>query len=143
MLARMLRLAPLALYCTVANAAPIDPIARIEQRLPPAQTLQGAPAQTRTLAAEMARLHVPGVSIAVIRDGKLAWAKGYGAASINGAPVTPETLFQAASLSKSVTGVAAMRMVQDGVFALDTPANQALSGWKLPGGDAVTVRQLL
>jgi CubicO group peptidase (beta-lactamase class C family) len=143
MLARLLCLAPLTLFCTCATAAPTDPIARIEQNLPPAQTLQGAPAQTRTLAAEMARLHVPGVSIAVIRDGKIAWARGYGVASINGAAVTPETLFQAASLSKSVTGVAAMRMVQDGVLALDTPAQRYLASWTLPGGSAVTLRQLL
>jgi len=143
MLVRLLRLAPLALYCTFANAASIDPIARIEQSLPPAQVLTGVQSQTATLAAEMARLHVPGVSIAVIRDGKIAWAKGYGVASVGGAAITPETLFQAASLSKSVTGLAAMRMVQDGVLALDTPANHALTGWKLPGGDAVTVRQLL
>jgi CubicO group peptidase (beta-lactamase class C family) len=79
MLARPSRLAPLALFCafTCASAAAPDPIARIEQSLPPAQTLKGAPPQVRTLAAEMARLHVPGVSIAVIRDGKIAWAKGY------------------------------------------------------------------
>lgn len=146
MLARLLPLASLTLYCTVAGAAAPDAIVRIEQGLPPAQTLQGVPAQTRTLAAEMARLKVPGVSIAVIHEGKIAWAKGYGVTTIGGAlatPVTPETLFQAASLSKSVTAVAALRMVQDGVFALDTPANAILTGWKLPGGDTVTVRQLL
>jgi CubicO group peptidase (beta-lactamase class C family) len=143
--ARPFRLAPLALFCafTCASAAAPDPIARIEHSLPPAQTLKGAPPQVRTLAAEMARLHVPGVSIAVIRDGKIAWAKGYGVASAGGAAVTPTTLFQAASLSKSVTGVAAMRMVQDGLLALDTPANNYLASWKLPGGDAATVRQLL
>ena len=144
--AHLFLLAPLALCCTLANAAPTDASARIEQSLLPAQVLKGAPPQARTLAAEMARLHVPGVSIAVIHDGKLAWAKGYGVTTAGGAAVTPATLFQAASLSKSVTAVAAMRMVQDGMLSLDQPANGYLAGWKLPpegGGDAVTVRQLL
>lgn len=143
---RLLRIAPLALVCTVAGAAPQDAATRIERSLPPAQVLAGVAPRLRTLADEMARLHVPGVSVAVIHDGKVAWAKGYGVTVAGGAPVTPDTLFQAASISKSVTGLAAMRMVQDGVLALDARANGYLTGWQLPpanGGDQVTVRQLL
>jgi CubicO group peptidase (beta-lactamase class C family) len=135
----------LLLYCAYASAAPSDPIAGVERGLLPAQVLKGTPPRLRALADEMQRLHVPGVSIAVIHDGKVAWAKGYGVTTAGGAPVTPATLFQAASISKSVTALAAMRMVQDGVLALDRPANTYLASWKLPGDDgaAVTVRQLL
>lgn len=143
MFVRLCLAAPLALCCTLANA---DAMSRIEQGLVPAQTLAGAPPQQRTLAAEMARLKVPGLSIAVIHDGKIAWARGYGVTRIGGAAVTPATLFQAASLSKPVTAVAALRMVQDGVLDLDQPANTYLTSWKLPGeggGDTVTLRQLL
>lgn len=135
----------LLLCCTCASAAPPDDITRIERGLLPARVLKGTPPQLRTLADEMQRLHVPGVSIAVIHGGKVAWAKGYGVTTTGGAPVTPATLFQAASISKSVTALAAIRMVQDGVLALDRPANSYLTSWKLPGDDgaAVTVRQLL
>jgi CubicO group peptidase (beta-lactamase class C family) len=135
--------ASLALLCATANAS-LPPT--FEQGLLPAQTLAGAPPQQHTLAGEMARLHVPGVSIAIIHDGKIIFAKGYGVTRAGGAPVTATTLFQAASLSKPVTAVAALRMVQDGKLALDQPANSYLTSWKLPadgGGDTVTLRQLL
>jgi CubicO group peptidase (beta-lactamase class C family) len=96
----------------------------------------------------MAALHVPGVSIAVIRDGKIEWAKGYGVASVGGAPVTPETLFQAASISKPVTAMAVMHLVQTGKLNLDTDVNQYLKSWKVPANDftqktKITLRELL
>jgi CubicO group peptidase (beta-lactamase class C family) len=95
----------------------------------------------------MRRLHVPGVSVAVIHDGRIAWAKGYGVTQAGGnTPIMPATLFQAASISKSVTATAAMRMVQEGVLDLDRPANDYLVSWKLPApsdSGIVTVRQLL
>jgi CubicO group peptidase (beta-lactamase class C family) len=146
MILRAFSLLPLACCLASAHAAPSGPADRIEQGLLPAQVLQGSPMPAVALADEMRRLHVPGVSIAVLHDGKIAWAKGYGVSSPGGAAITPATLFQAASLSKPVTAVAAMRMVQDGVLTLDKPANGYLTHWKLPtegGGDAVTVRQLL
>jgi len=140
----------LAQACGLAAAAATDPATdpatRVEHDLLPEQWIVGKAPAPATLQAEMQRLHVPGVSIAVIHDGKIAWAKGYGVTTAGGAAITPGTLYQAASISKSVTAVAAMRMVQDGVLALDRPANDYLHTWKLPapgGGDAVTVRQLL
>jgi CubicO group peptidase (beta-lactamase class C family) len=123
-----------------------DAIARIEQGLRPAVALHGKPVPTTPLLEEMRRLHVPGVSIAVIRDGKIAWAKGYGVAAVNGPAVTPETLFQAASISKPVTALAALRMVEAHQLALDADINTALTSWKLPpgpGGAYATLRQLL
>jgi CubicO group peptidase (beta-lactamase class C family) len=122
-------------------------IDNIERGLLPTRNLAALPSGIATLADEMLRLHVPGVSVAIIHDGKIAWAKGYGVTRAGGnTPITPATLFQAASISKSVTAVAAMRMVQDGVLELDRPANDYLVGWKLPAlpdSGTVTVRQLL
>ena len=121
-------------------------IARIERGLRSAVAIQGAKPDTRSLEAEMRRLHVPGVSVAVIRNGKLAWAKGYGVAGPDGAPVTPQTLFQAASISKPVTAMAALKMVEAGQLDLDADINTVLTTWKLPPGPAkrtVTLRQLL
>ncbi|WP_288380492.1 serine hydrolase [uncultured Massilia sp.] len=129
-----------------AWAQEANEIARIERGLRSAVGIQGAKPDTRTLDAEMRRLHVPGVSVAVIRNGKLAWAKGYGVAGPNGAPVTPQTLFQAASISKPVTAMAALKMVETGQLDLDADINTALSSWKLPPSPSkrpATLRQLL
>lgn len=87
-----------------------------------------------TIDELMESLHVPGVSIAVIKDFEVHWAKGYGIADVvTGAPVDTETLFQAASISKPVAAVAVMRAVQDGMFDLDTDINDILTSWELDG----------
>jgi CubicO group peptidase (beta-lactamase class C family) len=134
------------LACASALADDTPDIQHIEQGLRPAVAVAGKPVPTATLAAEMQRLHVPGVSIAVIRGGKIAWAKGYGVAAKDGQPVTPGTLFQAASISKPVTALAALRMVEAKQLALDADINTALTSWKLPPGpkgEHATLRQLL
>ena len=128
--------------CRLAAQTPSD-----LDLLPPTITQGEKPATTK-LSDRMAALHVPGVSIAVIHDGKIEWAKGYGAASVGGAPVTPETLFQAASISKPVTAMAVMHLVQTGKLNLDTDVNQYLKSWKVPTNDftqktKITLRELL
>lgn len=95
----------------------------------------------------MNELHVPGVSIAVIHGGGIQ-ARGFGAATIGGPPVTPETLFQAASISKPVTAVAALALVQAGKLDLDGDVNLALKTWRIPVNSftdqsRVTLRSLL
>jgi CubicO group peptidase (beta-lactamase class C family) len=130
-----------------ASAGTNEEIARIENGLRPAVALAGAPVATRILLDEMKRLHVPGVSVAVIKDGKIAWARGFGVAYENGPAVTAQTLFQAASISKPVTAMAALRMVEEGKLALDADINTVLTGWKLQAADGgaanVSLRQLL
>jgi CubicO group peptidase (beta-lactamase class C family) len=56
----------------------------------------------------MTALHVPGVSIAVIHHGVIEWAQGFGVTSLDGPPVTAETLFQAGSISKPLAAMAAL-----------------------------------
>jgi CubicO group peptidase (beta-lactamase class C family) len=134
------------LACASALADDTPDIQHIEHGLRPAVAVAGKPVPTATLAAEMQRLHVPGVSIAVIRGGKIAWAKGYGVAAKDGQPVTPDTLFQAASISKPLTALAALRMVEAKQLALDADINTLLASWKLPPGpkgEHATLRQLL
>jgi CubicO group peptidase (beta-lactamase class C family) len=123
-----------ALTFQVAAAVPDDArhIANIEHGLRPAQALVGTPVPLSMLKDEMRRLHVPGLSIAVIDDGRLAWAKGYGVAGPSGAPVTPETLFQAASISKPVAAFGAMTLVQSAKLDLRADINTQLRSWKLP-----------
>jgi CubicO group peptidase (beta-lactamase class C family) len=100
------------------------------------------------LADRMTTLRVPGVSIAVIRDGAIEWARGFGVARVGGPPVTPETLFQAASISKPVSALGVLRLVESGKLNLDTDVNQYLKTWKVPENDftsraKVTLRRLL
>lgn len=119
-------------------------IARIEAGLRPPVALANAPLKTETLQDAMTRLKVPGVSIAVIKDGKIAWTRGYGVAWTGGPAVTPQTLFQAASVSKPVAAMGALRMVEQGKLDLDAGIDTALTGWKLPAGKGKPgVRQLL
>ena len=98
------------------------------------------PSGSITDAAFMAQLlkqfNVPGVSIAVIEDFKVALAVGYGVADAEtGTPVTPITMFQAASISKPVAAMASLKAVQDGKFTLDQNINTILKSWKLPEGE--------
>ena len=116
-------------FCRLAAQTPAD------LDLLPATITQGEKPATTKLTERMAALHVPGVSIAVIHDGKIEWAKGYGAVSVGGAPVTPETLFQAASISKPVTAMAVMHLVQTGKLNLDTDVNEYLKSWRVPAND--------
>lgn len=115
--------------------------------LPPVLVKRETPATTK-LAERMAALHVPGISIAVIHDGKIEWARGFGVARIGGAPVSADTLFQAASISKPVTAMAALHLVEAGKLNLDADVNQYLKTWKVPANSftektKVTLRELL
>jgi len=88
-------------------------------------------------------LNIPSVSIALIDRGEVAWARAYGEGG-----ASTRTLYQAASLSKFVTAVAAMRLVQQGQLALDQDADDVLSSWHVPEselarGHPVTLRGLL
>lgn len=119
-------------------------IARIEAGLRPPIALSNVPVKTETLQDAMARLNVPGVSVAVIKAGKIAWSRGYGVAWVGGPAITPRTLFQAASISKPVASMAALRMVEQGQLDLDADINTSLTSWKLPEGKGKpSVRQLL
>ncbi len=101
-----------------------------------------------TLEELMERFGVPGVSVAVIRDFEIHWAKGYGIADVEtGQTVDTETMFQAASISKPVAAMGVLRAVQDGLFTLDDDINDILESWTLDGGEftrdrSVTPRSL-
>jgi CubicO group peptidase (beta-lactamase class C family) len=105
---------------------------------------KGGPPET--LVQTMRRLHVPGMSIAVIRDFKIDWVKGYGVAdAATGTPVDADTRFQAASISKPVTAMAAVRLAQEKRIDLDEDVNRLLHGWKVARAAAwppVTPRSL-
>ena len=96
----------------------------------------------------LAAFEVPGVAVALVRDGRLTWAKGYGQADLaRGVAVTPDTVFQVGSISKSVTAWGVMRLVQQGKLDLDAPVERYLTRWHLPrspfDADGVTIGRLL
>lgn len=133
-----------------APAADVEArIARIEASLPPNFTIRGETPALVSLEDRMRVLNVPGVSVAVVNDGRIEWARAWGVAdAASGRPVGPNTLFQAASISKPVAALAALRLVQDGRIDLDGDVNQWLSSWNVPEnefttGAKVTLRGLL
>lgn len=102
-----------------------------------------------SLREVMQKLHVPGASVAVIKDFRVAWTRSYGLADVSShRPVETDTLFQAASLSKPVTAMAVMRLVQEGRLRLDDDVNRSLKSWQVPKSAStrerpVTLRALL
>ncbi|WP_167025243.1 serine hydrolase domain-containing protein [Chryseobacterium sp. Tr-659] len=86
-----------------------------------------------TLEERMKFYHANGVSIAVIRNYKIEWAKGYGwADSLQQKPVTTNTLFQAGSNSKSINAIGILKLVQEGKLNLNADINDYLKRWKFP-----------
>ena len=75
---------------------------------------------------QLNRAHIPGLSAAIVKDGKIAWAGAYGWALIGKQPVTTDTLFQLASVSKTIVAVAAMKAWEEGAFGLDDDINTYL-----------------
>ena len=97
----------------------------------------------------MELFNVTGLSIAVIDDYKIAWAKGYGVTDmVSNKPVTTKTLFQAGSISKPVAATGALHLVEQGKLSLDEDVNQELKTWKVPENEftkteKVTLRRLM
>lgn len=125
-----IRLAAAALTLLSTNSAFADPVDDV-------------------VRAEMKRRQIPGLSIAIIEGGKIVKAQGYGVTEKGGSTaVTPSTLFQAGSVSKSVAALGALHLVSEGRLALDEDVNRKLLSWKVPDNQftadkKVTLRGLL
>lgn len=121
----------------------------IENDLIPTFYIEGEQPAPVSLEERMAHHNVPGLSVAVYIDGQLEWAKGYGIADkASSRPVNAKTLFQAASISKPVTAMAALDMAEEGLVDLDSNINNYLESWKLSeneftADEKVTFRRIL
>src|SRR5262245_35294325 len=116
-------------------------IQRVEQGLLPSVLIKGSPGWT--IQERMKHYKIPGVSIAVITNFKVEWAKGYGVKDLEtNEPVTPETLFQAGSISKPVAAMVALKRVEQGKIALDENINNKLTSWKLPDNEFTAKRKV-
>jgi CubicO group peptidase (beta-lactamase class C family) len=95
------------------------------------------------IKTEMQKQRIPGVSLAVVKNGQIILAKGYGLANVeHQVPVKPETIFQSASVGKQFTATAVMMLVEEGKIALDEKIGKYLGevpeSWK-----NITVQHLL
>jgi CubicO group peptidase (beta-lactamase class C family)/TolA-binding protein len=107
---------------------------RVEQGLLPSVLVKGQPGWN--IQERMKHYKVPGVSIAVINNFKVEWARAYGVKDMEtNEPVTTETLFQAGSISKSVAAMVALKKVEQGKISLDANINDKLTSWKLPDNE--------
>lgn len=123
-------------------------IRRVETGLP--AVTQGDRTLQLSLEEWMQALAVPGVSLAVIDDYRIVWTKAWGVTTPGpqGTPVTPGTIFQAASIAKPVTALAVLRQVEAGRMDLDADVGRYLRTWTLPpnevqAGENVSLRRLL
>ncbi len=124
-------------------------IQRFENGLLLPNVIKGQPPAKMKLADRMKAHKTPGASIAVINNYKIEWARGYGIRDTeSNEAVIPDTLFQAASISKPVTATAVLRLVQQGKLNLDEDVNKKLVSWKVPENEftrdkKVTIRGIL
>jgi serine beta-lactamase-like protein LACTB, mitochondrial len=95
------------------------------------------------IQSHQASLNIPGISVAAVVNGQLAWTEAMGLADVeNKVPATEDTVFRLASISKALTATTAMTLVENGKLDLDRPVRQYAKSWpekKWP----VTTRQLL
>jgi CubicO group peptidase (beta-lactamase class C family) len=119
---------------------------KVETGLTERVHIKGRPLSHWTISQRMAHYRVPAVSLAVINNGALEWARAYGWKQAGPPDMTDiETLFQAASVSKVITALATLRLVQLKDLGLKDDISERLHSWKLPNssGDMVTIDELL
>lgn len=153
---KLLLLASFASFAVVSSAQ----IANSTKSLPVAERIQRVESGIASIPTKdgpfrldllqlMETFKVPGLSVAVIDDYKIAWAKGYGVTENGGkTPVTTHTLFQAGSISKPVAATGALYLVEHGKLSLDEDVNKKLVTWKVPENEftkdqKVTLRRLM
>jgi len=124
-------------------------IQRVENGIQPLPLGASEPPMPLNIEKLMRIYKVPGLSVAVVDNFKIAWAKGYGVTEAGGhTPVTVHTLFQAGSISKPVAAAGTMSLVEHGKLSLDENVNLKLKSWQVPDNEftkdqKVTVRRLL
>jgi CubicO group peptidase (beta-lactamase class C family) len=94
----------------------------------------------------MKRFPIPGLAVGIVRGDQVLYLQGYGTANVDGDPVTPQTPFMLASVTKTFTALAVQQVAQAGKLDLDAPVQTYISEFRLAdehGGATITVRHLL
>lgn len=134
---------------STAERDPGPRLERIEGGLLPPILLAGVKPEPMSLSDRIEHYQVPGLSVAVVDAFEPVWTRAYGVARVGTtSPITPDTLFQAGSVAKTVAALLTLKLVDEGQLALDSSANDALKTWKLPdrteaGPEPVRIRHLL
>jgi CubicO group peptidase (beta-lactamase class C family) len=124
-------------------------IQRIEAKVVDLPLQANEPPLQLSLKKLMELYKIPALSVAVIENYKIVWAKAYGVTDVGTSKlVTTKTLFQAGSISKPVAAVGALSLVEKGQLALDESVNQKLKSWKVPENEftkteKVSLRRIL
>ncbi len=124
-------------------------ISRIENSIQPIIQIEGEEVPAYSIEDRLKELGIPGLSIAVVADGKIEWAKGYGMAdSSENRMADSLTMFLAGSISKPVSAIRAHQLVEEGKMSLDENINDFLTSWKVPDNEfttkeKVTLRRIL
>lgn len=100
----------------------------------------------RAVLQVISKYKVPGIAVSIAKDGKLVYARGFGTADlVSGEPTQPDTLFRVASVSKPITAMAVLKLIEDGRISLDTKVLAYIG--RVATGDPryndITVRHLL
>ena len=126
-----------------------DKIAEVENGLPLGVIFQDSIQTTLNILERMQHYQVPSVSIAVIDGGRIIWAKAYGNREIKSeSKADVNTLYQTASISKSINAIAVLRLAQEGKISLHKDIREYLRSWKFPENNfskskIITLSQLL
>lgn len=114
-------------------------ISRIENNIQQLLQIEGKEVPTYSIDERLKELGIPGLSIAVVADGKIEWAKGYGLADkAENRIVDNTTMFLAGSISKPVSALRAHQLVEQGKLSLDDNINYYLTSWKIPDNEFTT-----
>jgi CubicO group peptidase (beta-lactamase class C family) len=136
-------------FVFISSDGQINLISGVENGLLPQIQLQDSAFIRYSIEDRLKFYNIPSVSIAIINNGHLEWAKAYGYASISDdKKADTSTLYQAASLSKSINAVAIMRLIQERKLSLDEDIRHYLKTWAIPENEftinsKITLRQLL
>ena len=122
-------------------------MAQFAQGVMPVNPIEGQAARW-SVDERLAHYNCPGVAVCVIENGDIADAAGFGVITPGGRAVEADTVFAGASISKPLTAVLALQLVDQGKVELDAPINRYLTRWRLPENDftrevPVTLRHLL
>lgn len=131
------------IYPSSSSSLISERIKRVESELLPALALKDLPIPKSKLLEKMQQYEIPAVSIAVINNGEIEWAKSYGTLKVNTdreALVT--SLFQAGSISKPLSAFGALTLVQEGKLDLNGNINEKLTRWKAPSNE-ITLKHIL
>ncbi|MFL5341292.1 MAG: serine hydrolase domain-containing protein, partial [Gemmataceae bacterium] len=132
---------PLGLLLVLLAAAP----AAAQPAVPPKYAAAVGELE-KFIARELEQKRLPAISVALVDDQTVIWAKGFGFAdAAKKVPATADTVYRVGSVSKLFTDLAIMKLVEEGKLKLDEPVTTYLPNFapKNPSGKAITLRQLM